>query len=74
MTAAEYGRPDRWPDAMDRWLPQGTAQPGTAAMPSLALLRAGAVPPMSISSHGENLPEADAPGIWNPSTCPGGSL
>lgn len=76
MTAAEYGRPERWPDAMERWLPRGAAEPGTAAMPSAALLRHGAVPPasMSIPSHAEILPEAGEAGIWNPSTRPGEHL
>ena len=56
MTAAEYGRPDRWPDAMERWLPHGAAEPGSAAMPSAYLLqRVRALPAacLSVVSHAE---------------------
>ena len=65
MTAAEYGRPDRWPNALDHWLPRNAAEPGTAAMPSLALMRhARALPPacMSVSSVHEADPIEEADG------------
>jgi hypothetical protein len=46
---------------MKRWLPEGPAEPGTAVMPSLALLAFGARPAMSISSHAETMPQCSGP-------------
>ncbi|MBP0492108.1 hypothetical protein [Roseomonas indoligenes] len=67
MTAAEYGRPDRWPDAMDRLMEQiGLPAPGTAMMPPASCRAAGAVP-VSMGSHAETLPCGSTPVIRNPS-------
>jgi hypothetical protein len=71
MGASETLRPDRWPDAMERWLPSGPAEPGTAAMPPLSCIRRGAVAPMCLSSHATDLPESASARTWNRSTCPG---
>ena len=67
MSAAEQRRPDRWPDAMDRWLSDAGPQPGTAMEPS-SLLRAHGAIPIDCASHCGSLPALPIPVSRNRST------
>ncbi|MCR0981809.1 hypothetical protein [Roseomonas populi] len=66
MTAAEYGRPDRWPDAMDRLLTQIGLPPGTAMIPPASCRAAGALV-VSNASHADSLPHVSTAVTRNPS-------